>query len=106
MSERKPGRKITPGARPALRQYAIARPGPRASMDTGVSIISSQQTGVALGETPRDRVAASERELQPRAGAQAAAVAPFDLHILQILPALESGGVERGTLDVAAAIVK
>jgi glycosyltransferase involved in cell wall biosynthesis len=30
----------------------------------------------------------------------------FALHVLQIVPALESGGVERGTVDVAAAIVK
>ncbi|MCW5772648.1 MAG: glycosyltransferase family 4 protein [Rhodospirillaceae bacterium] len=30
----------------------------------------------------------------------------FDLHVLQVLPSLESGGVERGTVDVAAAVVK
>lgn len=30
----------------------------------------------------------------------------FSLHVLQILPSLDSGGVERGTVDVAAAIVK
>ncbi len=32
--------------------------------------------------------------------------APFRLHILQVLPSLGGGGVERGTVDVAAAVVK
>jgi glycosyltransferase involved in cell wall biosynthesis len=30
----------------------------------------------------------------------------FALHILQVLPSLAGGGVERGTIDVAAAVVK
>lgn len=30
----------------------------------------------------------------------------FPLHVLQILPSLETGGVERGAIDVAAAIVR
>jgi glycosyltransferase involved in cell wall biosynthesis len=32
--------------------------------------------------------------------------AAFRLHILQVLPSLGGGGVERGTVDVAAAVVK
>jgi glycosyltransferase involved in cell wall biosynthesis len=32
--------------------------------------------------------------------------ASFALHILQVLPSLVGGGVERGTVDVAAAVVK
>src|SRR5262245_26162951 len=40
------------------------------------------------------------------AAASAAASAPFNLHILQVIPSLEGGGVERGTIDVAAAVVK
>ena len=43
------------------------------------------------------------------AGAAAGVGAPgaaFALHILQIVPSLAGGGVERGTVDVAAAVVK
>jgi glycosyltransferase involved in cell wall biosynthesis len=36
----------------------------------------------------------------------AAGVAGFALHVLQVVPALEGGGVERGTVDVAAAVVR
>jgi glycosyltransferase involved in cell wall biosynthesis len=36
----------------------------------------------------------------------AAAKPAFALHVLQIVPSLEGGGVERGTVDVAAAVVK
>ncbi|HEY7611120.1 MAG TPA: glycosyltransferase family 4 protein [Alphaproteobacteria bacterium] len=56
--------------------------------------------------------ARSTIEQAPRPGAAeevggAAAIAPaFHLHILQILPSLGGGGVERGTVDVAAAVVK
>lgn len=47
----------------------------------------------------------------PGGAAAASAVAeapgaPFGLHILQVLPSLGGGGVERGTVDVAAAVVK
>jgi glycosyltransferase involved in cell wall biosynthesis len=40
------------------------------------------------------------------AGSAIAPGAPFRLHILQIVPSLTGGGVERGTIDVAAAVVK
>lgn len=40
------------------------------------------------------------------AGSAVAPGAPFRLHILQVLPSLGGGGVERGTVDVAAAVVK
>lgn len=60
--------------------------------------------------------ARSISEQAPRDGAAgdaavAMAAAPraapgFALHILQVLPSLAGGGVERGTVDVAAAIVK
>jgi glycosyltransferase involved in cell wall biosynthesis len=40
------------------------------------------------------------------AGPAIAPGAPFRLHILQIVPSLSGGGVERGTIDVAAAVVK
>jgi len=70
-----------------------------------------------------DRVAADGHEFQtmqvrniaeqapPTGAAAAAGVAaelksPFRLHILQVLPSLAGGGVERGTIDVAAAVVK
>ncbi len=43
------------------------------------------------------------------AAGSAVALAPgaaFRLHVLQVLPSLGGGGVERGTVDVAAAVVK
>jgi len=45
----------------------------------------------------------------PGGAAAGSAVAPgaaFRLHILQVVPSLGGGGVERGTVDVAAAVVK
>ena len=80
------------------------------------------------GKRGADRVAASGQEFQlmrarsiteqaSRIGAaaggavapQAASAAPapaFDLHVLQVVPSLAGGGVERGTVDIAAAVVK
>lgn len=40
------------------------------------------------------------------AGSAVAPDGPFRLHILQVLPSLGGGGVERGAVDVAAAVVK
>ncbi|MFO0986246.1 MAG: glycosyltransferase family 4 protein [Alphaproteobacteria bacterium] len=48
-------------------------------------------------------------QASPGGAAAGSAVAPgaaFGLHILQVLPSLGGGGVERGTVDVAAAVVK
>lgn len=50
-------------------------------------------------------------QASPGGAAAGSAVAPapdaaFRLHILQVLPSLGGGGVERGTVDVAAAVVK
>lgn len=45
----------------------------------------------------------------PGGAAAGSAVAPgaaFRLHVLQVVPSLAGGGVERGTVDVAAAVVK
>jgi glycosyltransferase involved in cell wall biosynthesis len=54
--------------------------------------------------------ARSITEQPPPAGAAAgsaiAAAPAFRLHILQVVPSLAGGGVERGTIDVAAAVVK
>ena len=50
-------------------------------------------------------------QASPGGAAAGSAVAPgpgaaFRLHILQVVPSLAGGGVERGTVDVAAAVVK
>src|SRR5689334_23659073 len=50
-------------------------------------------------------------QASPSGAAAGSAVTPatsaaFRLHILQVLPSLGGGGVERGTVDVAAAVVK
>jgi glycosyltransferase involved in cell wall biosynthesis len=59
------------------------------------SISGQAPQGGAAGDA-----AVADAALAPRA-------APgFALHILQVLPSLAGGGVERGTVDVAAAVVK
>jgi glycosyltransferase involved in cell wall biosynthesis len=55
------------------------------------------------------RVGSLPQPAIPIGGANASAgAAPqprFNLHVLQIVPSLEGGGIERGTLDVAQAVV-
>jgi glycosyltransferase involved in cell wall biosynthesis len=93
-------------------------------METGDSIVFPSRSGRAAGfEAAGHRVAAGGHEFQTmqarsiaeQASSGAAAASPalaeaptraFALHILQVLPSLGGGGVERGTVDVAAAVVK
>jgi len=93
-------------------------------MEMGGSIVFPSRSGRGADSiAARHRVAASGHEFQtmqarsiteqasPGGAAAGTAVAPapgapFRLHILQVLPSLGGGGVERGTVDVAAAVVK
>src|SRR5690242_21839512 len=86
MSERNPPRKTTPGFDPAVRWYAIVAPSLRARL-----------AGVLLGVSSGMSLDDSIPPARPTGRRTA---------VLQILPALVSGGAERGTIEVAGALVE
>src|SRR5579863_1909819 len=91
MSDMKPPRNRTPGVRPPRRWYAIVVSPSRVKMDGERSWISAII----------DPMNTAMREAEPSIRAADAKRRPA---VLQVLPALVAGGVERGTVDVAVAL--
>ncbi len=92
MSLLKPGRNTTVGPRPSSCAQASSTPSPRSSRPLlfhprSLSIQPLRDIAPRMSETPR-----------PTTGTRGYPV------VLQVLPALEGGGVERGTVEITQAI--
>lgn len=96
MSERKPPRKIIPGVAPGNLWYAIVAPSGRARL-AAPAFCTVAVSGVGMEERYSSGMARNNNTPARRQEARAPAV-------LQVIPSLVSGGVERGTIEIAAAL--